>query len=89
VGLERTGRIVTAAALLFVASPRVLRRPALAEARRVLDACPTIKFGLVLTGTERELGAEEPRASLDGYPDGDAGWTAPARASGTRAGTPS
>lgn len=43
-------------ALLLIARPKVIRRPMLKELRRFLDATPTEKLGVVLTGDEGIVG---------------------------------
>jgi capsular exopolysaccharide synthesis family protein len=52
-------------ALLLVAKPQVIRRPMLKELRRFLDATPTEKLGVVLTGDSAATGLGY---SYAGYP---------------------
>jgi polysaccharide biosynthesis transport protein len=59
-------------ALLVVVSARHARRPVLAEARRLLDACPAVTFGFVLTAVEPRDAWEDADATFSDrvYPDG-------------------
>jgi len=43
-------------ALIVIARINTMRRPMLGELRRVLDACPAAKLGLVVTGAQLETG---------------------------------
>jgi polysaccharide biosynthesis transport protein len=77
-------------ALLLVASPKLLRRPVLGEVRRILDACPGAKLGIVVTGTAPVGAFEDLGMGVDGLPRGhELDWQVATRAPSSFARSPS